>query len=269
MAATSSDEEAPVVDGAGFFFEDEPEEDGTGGDGAALAEAAAEPPPPPPRARSTAAEEEAAPVILRACRLFLARRELGERLYAQLEADLAGRPRPAALRTLSQFPQERLPAIVALQRHFRGGQKTPSSPDASGRRRGSATVGQGLALVIQAIEEAGLSHLLDDESSAPAFGRALIAQLDEPFTAKTAACLSVDDLQELSAVLQRNIDSISSDLVREQQLRADLSEQCERRERLVEQIVFRVGKHYRPRKQGKQMPLKRAVGPARHGASPG
>ncbi|KAG8470467.1 hypothetical protein KFE25_008888 [Diacronema lutheri] len=217
----------PVVH-AGSFFDDDAEAD------AARRELATD-----ERARA------AAQMVQRACRRLLAQRELGERLYARLEADLAGAPRPAALRVMRKFPHERLPALILLQRRFR-------SQHGSLRAARGVTVPKhdDVAALYELAEEAGLFFAREEgEQSMPAIGSAFMSQLDKPFSAETAAVLSLDDLNELTAVLNRNISTLRAELEREQQARADLTEQCERRERLIEQIVFRVGKHYRARKQ--------------------
>lgn len=189
--------------------------------------------------------DTSARAIQRGCRRFLARRELGERLYARLEAELAGRPGPAALRVIQMFPQQHLAGVIALQRRFR------DRHSASTRTRGcSVHQRDEIAALMEAVEEAGLFFALEGgDQNTRVVGHAFVGQLDKPFSAETAAQLSLEDLHELTAVLNRNISSLKSDLDREEQMRADLTEQCERRERLIEQIVFRVGKHYSARKQ--------------------
>lgn len=187
--------------------------------------------------------QRAASSIQRAFRGHLARREFGELLYARLEMDLAGEPRPAALRVVRRFPPERTPSLVTLQRRFR------ERHGASARARGGSIRQQDdIAALMEAVEEAGLFVALGGgEQDERVAGRAFVSQLDAPFSAATAGELSLDDLHELASVLNRNIASLRSELEREEQVRADLTEQCERRERLIEQIVFRVGKHYKPR----------------------
>jgi hypothetical protein len=203
----------------------------------------------PLRTEPTEQVLEAGSTIRAACRQFLARRELGEHLYARLEADFDGKPRAAARRVVRLFPPERVPALVNMQRRARSRRGGTHGRPHGGSAAGAAGRGDPEAVLNEALEAAGLYFALDDEPNERTVGRAFVTQLDKPFSAETAALLSLDDLHELTAVLSRNIASLRSDLGREQQLRADLTEQCERRERVIEQILVRAGKYYSARKQ--------------------
>jgi hypothetical protein len=223
-------EDIPVFEGDDFF------------EGDSAAESAA----PPREEPSDERELEAAVAICAASRQFLARRALGERIYDMLDDEHERRPKPAVRRIMRMFPAERLPALIAAQRHHRARGQLSHQRSISMDRRDD------LMILTEAIEEAGLYPELDDEQGTDGAGRAFLFELDQPFAAETATALSLDDLHELNAVLNRNLLSIGAELRREQQQCADLSEQCERRERLVEQIVFKVGKHYRARKAKKK-----------------
>lgn len=235
MSTSDADVEVPVFEGDDFFEGE--------GEGA----------PPPREEPSDARKLEAAAAIAAASRRFLARRELGERIYDMLEDEHERRPKPAVRRVMRMFPAERLPALIAAQRQHRArGQQSRQRTTSMDRR-------DDLTILTEAIEEAGLYAELDDEQGADGAGRAFLFELDKPFAPETATVLSLDDLHELNAVLNRNLMSLEADLRGAQLQGANLSEQCERRERLVEQIVFKVGKHYRARKPKK----KPAQSPAR------
>lgn len=227
--ASEAADEVPVFEGDDFFEGEE--------------ESAAP-------AREEPSEErklEAAAAIGAASRRFLARRELGERIYDMLDDEHERRPKPAVRRIMRMFPAERLPALVAAQRQHRArGQQSRQRTTSMDRR-------DDLTILTDAIEEAGLYAELDDEQGVEgASGRGFLFELDKPFSLETATALSLDDLHELNAVLNRNLMTLSAELGKEQQVCANLSEQCERRERLVEQIVFKAGKHYRARKAKKK-----------------
>lgn len=224
-----------------------------------------------------AADEQAAARIQRAARRFLAQRAVGERLYTRLDDDVRGVLRPPARRVLCTARPEHVRSFVGLQRQFRAQQGARA-------RRTSTPVGAGTAdedggegdmhALYAAIEAAGLylpppgcaphADGADADADAELEHRHVAshsAPLQGSFSANSAAALSLDDLVELAAVLERHVALLRADLARERERQRVLAEQVERRERVAAELLARVGKHYRQAAQSKRTP-RRAGGPA-------
>lgn len=162
-----------------------------------------------------------ATVIQSSWRAFTARRAFGDLLYDREMGDI----HVSSLLTAGQVQ-----ALVRLQRAFRGRRLRTPSPKSPLHSSTSMTS------LAEAMDAAGVYD------GPP--GTLHSAPLDQTLSQEMASRLSAADLMELALVLERRASQTETELQGLLRANEALRDQCERRERMVHDLLSRVGRHY-------------------------